>query len=92
MRTSRKLNKKCPVCDAMYSINVSCRDRGTWRSVCDTERHYQIYVTLIQYTRNVITASEARMLLDNIGFKRDEINALSESSADIITKIFEETD
>lgn len=91
MRTSRKINKKCPVCGKMYSINASCQDRGTWRAVCDTELHYQIYVTLIQYTRNVITADEAHMIFDNIGLNIENIDELSESAATLVSKIFEES-
>lgn len=84
---SNKLNRYCPICNTHYHVCKSCGDRGTWKSVCDTPQHYQVYMTLIQYTRNEISKKEAKGYLANIGITAEEASVFKPEVQNLIKEI-----
>lgn len=84
---SKKPNRYCPICNAHYYVCLSCGDRGTWKSMCDTPQHYQVYMTLIQYTRKEISKAEAKGYLENIGIKAEDVATFKPEVQNLIKEI-----
>ena len=53
--------KTCPVCGAKFKICATCEDSSipSWKKHSDSFEHFDIYTTVILYTRNVIDKEEA---------------------------------
>ena len=85
-----KPNRHCPVCGVHYHVCKSCGDRGTWRSICDTPTHYQVYMTTVQYVRKEINKETAMEYLRNIGVSLESADRFTPNTKAIITEILSE--
>jgi hypothetical protein len=69
---------ECCVCGKNYEVCVSCqniKNLNPWRTICDTEEHYQVYVVVKDYNTKKITANDAKTMLENVNF---DVNTISE--------------
>ena len=55
--------------------------------MCDTPEHYQIYQTLILYTRRMIDKFEAASMLDNAGVDLEHMEEFTPNTADLVWEI-----
>lgn len=44
-----KMMRTCRVCGKQYKACLSCQGTESWKSLADTENHYKILVTLMDY-------------------------------------------
>ena len=85
------LNATCPICGKKYNHCFKCKKLSNWRSIADTEFHYQIAMILIEYREGVIDAVEATKSLDFIGIKSDkDMDDLLPAVARDLSKIISE--
>ena len=69
---------QCCVCGKEYEVCTSCqniKNLNPWRTICDTEEHYQVYVVVKDYNTKKITANDAKTMLENVNF---DVNTISE--------------
>ena len=87
---ANKPNHTCAVCGRQYYACRSCDKRNTWKSVCDTPQHYQVYITVVQYKRGLIDKETARMYFDRISVTREEMSRFVDGVRDVIGEVFKE--
>lgn len=67
---AKQLNHKCIVCGQPYHSCDTCekiKSYSPWRTVTDTFKHYQIYVTIKSFDSNIISQEEAIQELKDLG-------------------------
>ena len=52
-------NHNCIMCDNSYYYCETCNKINSWRTICDTARHYQLYMIIKDYRDNYISIDEA---------------------------------
>ena len=80
-------NHICKICGAAYYACNQCDQRHTWRSVCDTPEHYQIYQVLIMFSRDMISRDEAANMLTTLGVTSESVLAFPPEKIDEIMSI-----
>lgn len=86
---SREPNTWCRVCGAAYFHCTDCERVRSWRTVCDTPAHFQLFLILHEY-REAGDASAARTALDHIGFPGADFSVLLPEIQQIINEIIKE--
>ena len=63
--------KTCPVCGGKFKICAVCQNSSapSWKKHSDSFEHYDIYVTVILYTRHEISREEAAERLSGYSLK-----------------------
>lgn len=89
---ARKPNHTCKVCGKAYYACNACDQMRSWRAMCDTPEHYQIYQTLILYTRRMIDKFEAASMLDSVGVDLEQLGNFTPSTADLMWEILQTED
>lgn len=87
---ANKPNHVCAVCGRQYYACRNCDKRNTWKSVCDTTRCYQVYLTSVQYTRGMIDKDTARAYVDAIKLSDAEVSRFLPGIQDIIREVLAE--
>lgn len=54
---------KCIICNSSYHTCDCPKDLHTWKVLCDTTNHYQIYLVLSDYNFGNITKARAKQML-----------------------------
>lgn len=91
----KSLNHECVICGTKYNHCDSCgkiKSFTPWRTICDTQKHYQMFCLINDYQHHLISKEEAKETLEYIGFTMDEKQGLKESVQAIIDDIYTETD
>ena len=76
---------KCIICGKSYRGYRTCRGRAEyspWRNVCDTPQHYQVYRVIQDLDAEILSKSEAKKMLENIGITSVEYDDLQHSGVD----------
>lgn len=61
---------ECIICGKKYKGCRTCEDRveyNPWRRYADTPKHYQVFRVIKDINAEIITNTEAKEMLDNIG-------------------------
>ena len=82
-------NTYCDICGKKYYRCLACEKIGSWKLVCDTPEHYQIYLVIQEY-QQTHSKEISREKLRNIGFTLDDSREYVASIRDILSVIFEE--
>lgn len=89
----QKLNHTCVICGKKYHSCDTCDKIKTytpWRTVCDTQNHYLIYITLRSYQEGMISGENARAQLEHYGITSGEFGDYISPVAALMSEIFEE--
>lgn len=93
MSQNKKNTHQCAICNAHYSSCDLCSEvklYTPWRALCDTQKHYQIYMTIAMLRGNVMTVDEAKDSLNHIGVTVDEIKTFIPAVQETLLPIMEE--
>lgn len=74
---AEKLDHKCLICGTMYHACDTCQKVKTftpWRTLCDTQEHYQILLDIKSYDGGLLTKEEAAADILKRGVKRGSYN------------------
>lgn len=92
MSQNKANSHQCVICNALYNSCDLCKDIQTytpWRALCDTSRHYQIYMIISMLRGKVMNESEVRDSLNHINVTIDEIKTFIPAVQDILLPIME---
>lgn len=81
-------NHNCIMCDNPYYYCETCNKINSWRTICDTARHYQLYMIIKDYRDNYISIDEAKNRMNTIGITIEELNELTLENRDYLLNIF----
>ena len=83
----------CRVCGKMYNACPHCDPSKSWRVICDTEPHFQVWVNTYEFQIGVRPKEEAKACLNNLlKYKRitlDEVETFIPAVRDIFHKIMD---
>ena len=77
MLSSQKPTHWCRICGSEYSACDNCaevRDINPWRSICDTQQHYKVFMIVKMFSDGVMNKTEANDALKHIGVTEKQIN------------------
>jgi hypothetical protein len=77
--------RHCIICGAEYPFK--CKRIDTWRAICDTEEHYQIYMMLGDYRKNRVSAADMQAFLNRIGISISDVHVFLPSVANRLSEI-----
>lgn len=89
--SKQKLNHTCVICGAKYHSCDTCEEIKTytpWRTICDTQNHYLMYVTIRSYQERIISKETAKAQLEQYGVKNGEFNEFIPAVAVLMDEIF----
>lgn len=89
---AKQLNHKCIVCGQPYHSCDTCekiKSYSPWRTVTDTFKHYQIYVTIKSFDSNIISQEEAIQELKDLGVTKSLYKDWPEGTQKKLDAIFE---
>lgn len=72
---AQKLDHKCIVCGTMYHACDTCQKIKTftpWRTLCDTQEHYQVLLAIRSYESGLFTREEAAADIMKRGVKKGD--------------------
>lgn len=75
--SSQKPTHWCRICGSEYSACDNCvevRVINPWRSICDTQGHYQVFMIIKMFSDGVMNKTEANDALKHIGVTEKQIN------------------
>ena len=84
---------KCIICGKSYRGCRTCRGRAEyspWRNVCDTPRHYQVYRIIQDLDVKILSKSEAKEMLGNIGITSVDLDGFLPSVKSLLEPLFAE--
>lgn len=58
---------KCAICNNTYSYCPNCSNTHAWKFFTDTHECYQIFITLKEYKKGLISKAEAKKRLEYLG-------------------------
>lgn len=89
---NKKPNHRCRICGVEYYACNDCASQiranygaEPWRAIAESPVHYQIYITLVLFARNELSAVEALQQLNHIGI--DDLDTFLPSYQSLIRKI-----
>jgi len=88
-----KMDHRCVTCGAYYHSCDLCPETANytpWRALCDTSRHYQVYMIISMIRGGVMNKFEAKESLLHIGVTLDEIKTFVPAVQEILLPIMEE--
>ena len=75
--SSQKPTHWCRICGSEYLACDNCAavgDINPWRSICDTQQHYQVFMIVKMLSDGVMNKTEANDALKHIGVTEKQIN------------------
>lgn len=87
----RKGTVNCVVCGSEYEVCRLCpttTSNTPWRVLCDTSVHYQVYLTIQDLKAKIITETEAKDCLNNIGISEDTVKTFLPHVQEILLPLF----
>ena len=84
---------KCIICGKSYRGCRTCRGRSEyapWRNVCDTPQHYQVYRVIQDLDVKILSKSEAKEMLENIGITSIDLDGFLPSVKSLLEPLFAE--
>lgn len=84
---------KCIICGKSYRGCRTCRGRAEyapWRNVCDTPQHYQVYRVIQDLDVKILSKSEAKEMLENIGITSIDLDGFLPSVKSLLEPLFAE--
>ena len=84
----RSKNHKCIICGVEYQACNKCDKAISWRAICDTPGHYQIYLALHEYNVGRIKMADAKRIIERCITGKTEISTFNESVKAKIKQIF----
>ena len=70
--------KECILCGVEYDVCAYCPatiQQTPWRQLCDSSRHFQIYMIVRSLRSGILKEDEAREQLDSLKVTTDEIKS-----------------
>lgn len=89
---SKSIDHFCAVCNIGYHSCDLCKDVQTytpWRSICCTQRHYQVYIAISSLRGGIMTPNEVKEYLERVGVTVDEIKTFIPAVQEILLPIME---
>ena len=89
---SKKEMSECLLCGTKYEVCKFCTQvkRYTpWRQMCDSSRHFQINMIVLDYRKGILKAAEAKEQLEQLKVTVDEIKTFVPSVQETLLPIFE---
>lgn len=84
----------CRVCGKKYNACPHCDPSKSWRVICDTEPHFQVWVNVSEFNSGIRPKEEARACLNHLlKYKRitlDEVDAFIPAVRDTAHAIMDE--
>ena len=93
MSQNKKIDHFCTVCNKGYHSCDLCKDvqeYQPWRSICCTQRHYQVYIAISSLRGGIMTPNEVKEYLERVGVTLDEIKTFIPAVQEILLPIMEE--
>lgn len=90
---AQKLDHKCIVCGTMYHACDTCQKIKTytpWRTLCDTQEHYQVLLAMKSYESGFLTREEAAADIMKRGVKKGDYDNWPEGAKRKLDEIFAE--
>ena len=87
----QKANTWCRICGTEYYHCQGCEEKGSWRLICDTPLHYQIYMVIYTYNQDK-NKEAARETLKTIGFKESEMESFIPAVRNVLNEILAHSD
>lgn len=82
---NKKPNHICKVCGVPYYACDSCDKHKTFKSMCESENHYNIYNTVVLFSRGLYSKEEACRALNSCDLS--DVLTYKESVRNIINNI-----
>lgn len=82
----------CCICGAEYEVCHFCPEVANftpWRRICDTSKHYQIYLILSEYSSGVLNKADAVEQLKSIQVKPEDCRSFRPNIYRVIQEIFQ---
>lgn len=86
-----KKKSTCCICGSEYEVCHFCPEVANftpWRRICDTSKHYQIYLVLSEYNGKVLNRMDARKQLERLNVTLGECEKFKPSVYATIKEIF----
>lgn len=83
----------CCICGAEYEVCHFCPDVANftpWRRICDTSKHYQIYLILSEYSSGVLSKADAVEQFKSIRISPADCTSFRPNIYKVIEEIFQE--
>ena len=84
----------CRVCGKEYNACPHCDPSKSWRVICDTEAHYQVWMAVYEYQIGARTKENAKFCLSNIlknkRISLDEVETFIPSVRNLFHEIMDE--
>lgn len=88
-----KKKSTCCICGSQYEVCHFCPEVANftpWRRICDTSKHYQIYLVLSEYNGKVLDRTDARKQLERLDVTLGECEKFRPNVYAVIKEIFED--
>lgn len=86
----------CRICGKEYSPCPHCDPTRSWRMICDTEPHYQVWMIIHDYACGASSKDSAKECLRNLfAFKyisKEEIETFVPSVRDILHELMDDAE
>lgn len=84
----------CCICGTEYEVCHFCPEVANftpWRRICDTSKHYQIYLILSEYNSGVLNKADARKQFEQIQIRPENCTDFRPNIYKVIREIFQES-
>jgi hypothetical protein len=78
---------ECKICGKKYEVCAESREKNSWKVLCDTSEHYQIFLLLTDYKAGNISKEYARERLAELGIKKGYKDNFKKNIKEIIDEI-----
>lgn len=86
----------CRICGKTYNACPHCDPNNSWRIMCDTEAHFQVWMIVYDYKHGSRSKESAKKCLKNIlSYKyitREEIDGFIPSVKEILYELLDDND
>lgn len=82
---------KCYLCGTEYEVCKLCRNVAEytpWRRMCDSSRHFQIYMIVKDFRKGLLKEAEAKEQLANLQVNIDEVKTFVPSVQETLIPLF----
>lgn len=89
---AQEAKAKCLLCGAEYQVCKFCPSTKAftpWRQLCESQRHFQIYMVVKDLRAERLKAAEAKEQLEYLGVDLKEVKSFVPSVQETLLPIFE---